>query len=132
MIYTSDLATLSLVQERHIICRRGLSVDILEPNVHGSHSDAKLVEAREEVEEVVGSEGEFGGLDMSGTQAQIRECCSEDRSGRGRKGVCGHWNSWARTLAIRTEAWPGALPLVLESICKGFFMSSYEMGQILA
>jgi hypothetical protein len=81
-------------------------VDILEPNVHGSHGDTKLMEAREEVEQMVGSEGEFGGLNMSGTQTQIRECGSEDRSSRGRKGICGHWHSRARTLATRTKAWP--------------------------
>lgn len=106
-------------------------MNILEPNVHGTHDDAKLVEAGEEVEEMVGSEGEFGGLDMSGTKAQIREGGGEDGRCRGRRGICGHWRGRARTLATRTKAWPRALPLVLEGICEGFFMSSYKMGKIL-
>jgi hypothetical protein len=41
---------------------RNLGVDILQSDVHRAHSNSQVLEAGEEVEEVMGGQGQFGGF----------------------------------------------------------------------
>lgn len=54
---------LGFVQKRDIGLRY-VVMDILQPNVHRSHGDGKVLKAGKEVEEMMRGEGEFGGLDV--------------------------------------------------------------------
>lgn len=53
---------LGFAQERDI----GLGdvgMDVLQPDAHGTHGNGKILETGEQVEEMVGGQGQFGRLD---------------------------------------------------------------------
>jgi hypothetical protein len=64
-IGVSNLLPLRLVEKRHIVLWRDIRVYVFQPDVHGANSNGKFGEARQEVEEVVGSQRQLGGLDAA-------------------------------------------------------------------
>lgn len=48
-------------------------MDVLQSDTHGTDGDGKILEAGEQVEQVMGSEGKFCGLDALGANLQCSE-----------------------------------------------------------
>lgn len=119
------LGPLGLIQERYVGLRY-FGVDVLQSDVHRTHGNGQILEARKQVEEVVRGEGEFGGLDILRGELQ----CPEGQSRRQRQGGGersrrgeGGWRLWGRDIL--------ELAAELEGIGKRFLVRTDEAGQIL-
>jgi hypothetical protein len=64
---------LGLIQKGYIICGWCICVEIFETYVHGSYGYSKIFKAGEEIEEMMGSKGKLGGLDIMRGKSQVRE-----------------------------------------------------------
>lgn len=64
-------------------------MDIFQANTHGANGNGKVLEAGEEVEKVMGGEGQFSGLDTlrSKLQSAKGQGRSQSRRGRGEGGT---------------------------------------------
>lgn len=71
-VRTPNLLPLCLTEEGDIVARGDICVDVLQSYIHGTNFNAKFREAREEVEEVVRSQSEFGRLDVARREIEVR------------------------------------------------------------
>jgi hypothetical protein len=109
-------------QEGDIVGGSGIVLQILQPHIHRTAVYAKCIfEFAEEVEEVVGSQGQLGGLDAAGGEGDV---VAIERFGKLDRGCIVGWASrWLR-LAILAS-------LQLQRVCEGSLMRADEVGKIL-
>ena len=108
-------------------------MQVLDAYAHGADRDVQLLEAREQIEEVVRREGQLGRLDAVGREAQGA------KGEGGSKGIrCGVEGGAARRRWGCRRRRPGrrgaildALATELESIGKSFFVGTDELSEAL-
>lgn len=94
-------------------------MQILQPHAHGSHIDSQVFELAEQIVQVMRRQGELGGLEVLGGEANVRprEGLREaDRGGRG--GGCASCGMLVAMLGT----------LRLQRIRKGSFMCADKVG----
>ena len=124
----TTLGPLGLIQKGNIGLR-DLGLDVLQPDVHGAHRNGEVLKAGQEVEEVVGGQGEFGRLDILRRELQCPKGQSRGQcQRRGGKGAPG-----ARGGAGGLLWGTGILGLApeLQSICQCFLMRANKAGEVL-
>lgn len=61
---------LGIAEKRHIVGWRGIRVNVLEPDVHGSHRNRSVLETREQVEQMMWCQSQFRWLDCGRGEGQ--------------------------------------------------------------
>lgn len=106
-------------------------MDVLQPHAHGAHGNGKVLEAGEQVEQVMGGQGQLCGLDALRRQLQ---CAKGQGCGQGRRSRGESPSGPGRARGGDMSRWltiPGRLASQLDSIGKSLFMSANETSEIL-
>lgn len=67
-----QLLALCLVEERNIVCRRSLRMQIFKADIHWPYDDAQLFESRQQIPKVVRGQGQLRRLERSGGKREVR------------------------------------------------------------
>lgn len=114
---------LGFIEKRNVGLRH-LGMDVLQSNIHGAHGNREVLEAGEQVEKMVGGQGELGRLQGLRRKLERTEGQRRCQGGRGERTRAGRGLGGG---AIGL----GGLASQLESIGECLLVGANEAGEIL-